>query len=40
MFKNLFSLYPSKRRSKKRRTKRIKRSNKKYTRRVYKMRGG
>ena len=40
MFKTLFSLFTSNQRSKKRRTRHKKRSNKKYTRRAYKMRGG
>ena len=39
MVKNLFSLYTSKRRIR-RRTKRVKRSARRYTRRLNKMRGG
>jgi hypothetical protein len=40
MVKNLFSLYTSKRRIKRKRTKRIKRSARRHTRRLNKMRGG
>lgn len=40
MVKNLFSLYTSKRRIKRKRTKRVKRSARRHTRRLNKMRGG